>query len=113
LLAEDDADVRRLPKTVLKESGYTVITALDGEDPVSKFKENRGQVQLVILDVAMPRKTGKEAYVEIIKIKLKTKALFTSGYIDYSIDNNRPVEGGVDILAKPNTLASGKNTRGT
>ena len=62
LLAEDDADVRTFTKSVLEEFGYTVIEAGNGEDAVKRFIENKDKVQLLLLDVIMPKKNGKEVY---------------------------------------------------
>jgi signal transduction histidine kinase len=65
LLAEDEANVRRFVKTVLEEFGYTVIEAVDGEDAINKFQQNKEKIHLIILDVIMPRKSGREAYENI------------------------------------------------
>ncbi len=65
LIAEDDAPVRTLMKEVLGQYGYTVIEAVDGEDAVSRFTENRDRIQLLILDFILPKINGKEVYDEI------------------------------------------------
>jgi signal transduction histidine kinase/CheY-like chemotaxis protein len=80
LVAEDDADVRQLTRMVLENFGYTVIEALDGEDAVLQFTGHQDMIQLLLLDVIMPRKNGKEAFEEIRKIKPDVKVIFTSGY---------------------------------
>ena len=80
LVAEDDADVRLLTRTVLENFGYTVIEAMDGEDAVRQFMSHQDVIQLLLLDVIMPRKNGKEACEEIRKIRPDIKVIFTSGY---------------------------------
>jgi PAS domain S-box-containing protein len=80
LVAEDDADVRLLTRTVLENFGYTVIEAVDGEDAVRQFTSRQDVIQLLLLDVIMPRKNGKEACEEIRKSKPDVKVIFTSGY---------------------------------
>jgi PAS domain S-box-containing protein len=80
LVAEDDADVRKLTRTVLENFGYTVIEAIDGEDAVRQFTLHQAVIQLLLLDVIMPRKNGKEAWEEIRKIRPEVKVVFTSGY---------------------------------
>ncbi len=80
LVAEDDADVRQLTRTVLENFGYTVIEAMDGEDAVRQFTSHQDMIQLLLLDVIMPRKNGKQASEEIRKIKPEVKVIFTSGY---------------------------------
>jgi len=93
LVAEDNTEVRQLTKEVLEESGYTVLEARDGWDAIEKFTQNKDTINLVILDVVMPKKNGKEAYNEIRKIREDVKALFTSGYtgdivLGKGIENN-------------------------
>ena len=93
LVAEDNTEVRQLTKEVLEESGYTVLEARDGWDAIEKFAQNKDTINLVILDVVMPKKNGKEAYNEIRKIREDVKALFTSGYtgdivLGKGIENN-------------------------
>lgn len=68
LLAEDDETVKKLIRTMLEGFGYKVIEAADGEDAVNKFIENRDNIRLLILDVVMPKKNGKEVYEEIRKV---------------------------------------------
>ena len=80
LVAEDDITIRQLTKTILGEFGYAVIEAVDGEDAVQKFRENKEVIQLVILDVVMPKKNGKEARDLIAALKPDVKVLYISGY---------------------------------
>ena len=67
LVAEDDQAVRKLTMNVLERFGYKVIAAEDGEEAIKKFKENKKEIQLLLLDVIMPKKNGKEVYEEIKK----------------------------------------------
>lgn len=100
LLAEDDEAVRELIRVVLDRFGYKVIGAVDGEDAVIKFKENR-DIELVILDVIMPKKDGKTAYQDMKKVRPEIKAIFTSGYSTDIIDEKGVLEEGVNFIPKP------------
>ncbi len=80
LVAEDDEAVRKLVASMLEQFGYTVIQAVNGEDAVNKFMKNRGKVQLLLLDVIMPKKSGKEVLEKIRIFSPDIKALFLSGY---------------------------------
>ena len=80
LIAEDDTAARYLTKQVLETYGYQVIEAIDGEDAITKFIENKDEIHLVILDVIMPKMNGKEACEKILQLKSDMKCLFTSGY---------------------------------
>jgi len=80
LLAEDNPAVRNLVKEVLTASGYSVIEVANGEDAIHAFAEQKDAVTLMILDVVMPKKNGKEVYEEIKKTCPDIKVLFMSGY---------------------------------
>jgi len=101
LVAEDDSGVRGFVKSILEEYGYKVIEAVDGNDAIKKFIENKDKIDFLVLDVVMPNKNGKEAYEEIRKIKSDIKALFTSGYTADIIYNKGFVEEGFNFISKP------------
>ena len=101
LLAEDDASLRQLSRIVLESYGYTIITVEDGEEAITRYMENMEKIRLVILDMIMPKKSGKEAYSEIKKIKPDIKALFVSGYTIDVINKKELLDEGIDIILKP------------
>jgi two-component system cell cycle sensor histidine kinase/response regulator CckA len=80
LVAEDDDNVRNLTRAVLEGFGYTVIDAVDGEDALKKFREHEKDIQLLFMDILMPKKNGTEVYAAIKQDHPDVKALFTSGY---------------------------------
>ena len=101
LVAEDDAALRELSRIVLESFGYTVITAEDGEEAITQFLENRERINLVLLDMVMPKKSGKEICEAIRNVSPKMKILFTSGYTMEIVSNKKLQEGGVDFIQKP------------
>jgi PAS domain S-box-containing protein len=104
LVAEDDVTIRQLTVTVLREFGYTVIEAVDGEDAVRKFSENREKINMLVLDVIMPRKDGKSVYDEVRKMMPGMKALFISGYTADMIQKKGILEEGLHFVPKPVSL---------
>ncbi len=54
--------MRNLLKEVLSNTGYHIIEAVDGDDAVKVFNKNKDNIQLLVLDVIMPKKNGKEEY---------------------------------------------------
>jgi CheY-like chemotaxis protein len=104
LLAEDNQVVRTLTRDALTEFGYTVIEAADGEEALQKFKESIDTIQLLIVDVIMPRKKGREVYEEARKIKPGIKSLFTSGYPADIIHKQGVLEAGLNFIQKPSSL---------
>ncbi len=103
LVAEDSAELRTLTKIALEEFGYRVIEAVNGEDAVIKFMEHRDEIELLILDVIMPRKNGREAYSEIAKEAPGVKVIFTSGYTEDIIDKKLLGKRGLHFVSKPVT----------
>ncbi len=101
LIAEDDRDIRKLLKTLLSVAGYRVIDAANGSEAVDLFTKNSHRVQLVLLDVVMPIKSGKEAYLEIAKIKPGVKALFLTGYDKNIIQDEELIRKGIEVIMKP------------
>jgi two-component system cell cycle sensor histidine kinase/response regulator CckA len=101
LFAEDDESVRRMTVSILQNFGYEVIVAVDGEDAVNTFLENRERIKLLLFDLVMPKKTGKEAYDEIRQIKPDIKVIFVSGYAPEIIQQKEMVDGNMSITCKP------------
>jgi len=103
LVAEDDEAVRTLTSHILQEAGYAVIEAVDGDDAINKFMENRDSIKLAMLDVVMPKKSGKEVCDAIRKIKSDIRILLTSGYTADIISTRGITEEGLEFISKPIT----------
>ena len=101
LIVEDNPDVRGLVTEVLQERGYTTLEAADGEGAVRVFMENNDKIDLVIIDVVLPKKNGREVYEEIIKTNPNIKTLFTSGHTDDIILEKGIEDGSFEFIAKP------------
>ena len=101
LIAEDDADVRKFTKHILEEFGYKVIEAVDGEDAINKFLQNKDKVHLLVFDLIMPKKSGKDAYKEIKKLRPDMKALFMSGYSKDVLAKEGILEEELHFILKP------------
>jgi PAS domain S-box-containing protein len=101
LIGEDNASVRQLAKEVLEQFGYSVIEARDGEDAIGKFEQSANNIDLVILDVVMPKKNGREVYEAIKKIKPQIKVFFMSGYTADILSDKGMHEEKLDYTPKP------------
>ena len=100
LVAEDNPGVRSLITRILTQYGYRIVEASDGEEAISKFKEEPN-IDLLILDSVMPKKGGQEAYDEISRIRPDIKVLFTSGYTR-DVILQKGMEGKeFDLILKP------------
>lgn len=101
LVAEDNYGLRKLMEEMLTRKGYTVVEAKDGEDALWRFMENQDKIDLLILDVVMPRKNGKEVYEDIRKVKPGVKVLFTSGYTGDILFDKGVKDELYDFIPKP------------
>ena len=100
LLAEDEEPVRNLAERALKELGYKVLVARNGEEAIDVFRQN-GDIVLVVSDVIMPKKGGKEACEEMRKANPNLKVIFMSGYTANAIHDSFVLIAGVPFLPKP------------
>lgn len=101
LVAEDEPSLRKLATRILEAFGYRVIAAEDGENAITKFTENRERINLLLLDMIMPKKNGKEVAEAIRKVSPDIKVLFASGYTMDVIKANDLIESGFDFIHKP------------
>ena len=85
LVVEDEDSVRQLCTELLEIFGYNTITASDGLEGVEMFKANQNRIDLVLLDLLMPRMNGIEAYAEFIKMKPDIKVLISSGFTEEAL----------------------------
>ncbi|HOI15656.1 MAG TPA: ATP-binding protein [Geobacteraceae bacterium] len=103
LLAEDDDEVRKFNAGLLREFGYEVEEAIDGVDAVQRFLQRKDAVDLVMLDVVMPKMNGKDVYDRLKRIRPDVKVLFTSGYTPETISKKGILEENHHFLEKPHT----------
>lgn len=101
LVVEDDAQVRLLATTSLRERGYTVLEAVNGAEALVTLDSNE-HIDLVLTDMVMPGTlTGKDVAEHALGVRPSVKVLFTSGYADASVMRNGLVQAGARFLSKP------------
>ena len=105
LVAEDERPLRNLLLLSLEELGYEVLTAADGEEATRVFEANRSRIDLVILDVVMPRLGGPEALARMRVIEPSLRAILTTGHApDTAFLSELAEAGALTILPKPFAL---------
>ncbi len=99
ILVVDDEDVmRKTGQLMLEKIGYSVITANDGEEALTKYEDNSDIISLVILDMLMPKMDGAECLAKIRTISPSQPVIFASGY---SKDKNSEIPEADGFLKKP------------
>jgi len=101
LIAEDDQMVAALVQEILSSHGYRVITAVDGQEAVDTFAQQRDTIRLVIMDLVMPRLNGKLAADRIQELAPDIPVLFTSGYTMDTIESRDAMVEEGTLLMKP------------
>lgn len=101
LLADDEKMIRDICASALQEAGYEVLVAKDGEEVVSLFEANANRIDLLLLDVLMPKKNGRVAYEEIKCKRPDIKALFLSGYSQDLLMEHGNLLNGYVFVSKP------------
>jgi len=101
LVVEDDVTVRSLVPLMLRQEGYIVLVASDGEEALRMFQNHDGRIDLVITDVIMPKMNGPELADSLTQLKPNLKVLFTSGYTSNIIVHHGVLNPGVAFLEKP------------
>ncbi len=99
LIADDEPVVSEMAARTLSGYGYTVLRASDGEEALRVFEANRGQVNIMLLDLVMPRLGGLEVYARLKSKEPDVKFLLMSGYSPELVKGI--IEAGLDFLAKP------------
>lgn len=101
LIAEDDATVLALTEHTLREAGYTVRVASDGDEALQLFKKHADEIDLAVFDVMMPRLSGKDAMKAILKVRPGLPHLFVSGYSGSAVNPEITKGEKSSMLAKP------------
>jgi hypothetical protein len=101
LLVEDDEMVRHLVRETLVREGYRILDAADPIDARRISETFRGQIQLLITDVVMPKVSGRELAEMLAHGRPEMKILYMSGYTDSAVLNSGIFHKEVAFLQKP------------
>ena len=101
LLVEDDERVRKLALVTLERFGYTVLTAISGEDALRVARDHRGVPDLLLTDVVIPDFSGPELAERIRVLYPEVRVLFMSGYTDDAVIRLGLLHGTVSFIQKP------------
>jgi CheY-like chemotaxis protein len=104
MVVEDDRIVLNLVERILKERGYKVLCASNGEEALGLARQIGCDLDILVTDVVMPGLNGRELHGKIKELCPDTKVLFMSGYTDNVIIHKGFVDEGVKFLQKPFTV---------
>jgi two-component system, cell cycle sensor histidine kinase and response regulator CckA len=102
LVAEDEAVIREYMASTLKELGYHVVKAADGEEALRiSEKPLTGKINLLLTDIVMPKMSGKELAYRMGKLLPQTKVIFCSAYPEKLAVSNGMIDPTIPFLQKP------------
>ena len=101
LVVDDEAGVRDLARTVLENSGFTVLTAQDGAAAIRVFQQHAGEVTAILLDLTMPAMNGEGTAAELQRIRAGVPIVISSGYSEQEVAGRFAGRGLAGFLQKP------------
>lgn len=104
LLVEDETFVREVTAEILIAAGYKVLKARSAVEAVREFRQHKGEVALLLVDVVLPGKNGRDMAQELMREEPKLKTVFISGYPENTPDEG-PLRNTI-YLSKPFSLGS-------
>src|SRR5262249_16751855 len=108
LLVDDEAMILNLGRTILQRHGYHVLLAEDGVEALEVYQRERGRIDLVVLDLTMPRLSGPGPLGELRQVDAGVRVLLASGYSAEQLtdDQRQNVLGFISKPYRPQELAS-------
>jgi len=113
LIAEDNVNTTKLYYKIFRSRGHQVVITSNGKECVSMF---RGEIisdddpvfpfDVVILDYAMPLKSGVEVAKEILELNPNQRIIFISAYPNKMLSEYKDAEKAIEFLSKPFTLTA-------
>jgi CheY-like chemotaxis protein len=101
LLVEDEEALRGLTRSLLEDSGYTVLEAGLPEAAIEIALRHAGPIHLLLSDMVMPGMTGRDLAAALAPIRPETKVVYMSGYTGFT--HSGLADSEITLLAKPFT----------
>lgn len=104
LIVDDHENIWDFLIEALQSLGYNVLLAENGLDAVEIYASNPGIVDMVLLDMIMPKSGGHEAFYRIKEINPDAKILLSSGFVSEEEVQQLLHDGACGFLPKPHRL---------
>lgn len=98
LIVEDEHVVCTIAAEILKSFGYSVLTAFNGEDGLKLYQTNRDKIDAILLDLTMPKMSGKEFLELIVTMNPEIKVIIASGHSEEEMQKYTNAKG---YISKP------------
>lgn len=102
-VVEDDSAVREYLKYTLTSSGFTLYLSDSPQDAEKQFSLHMDEIDILLTDVLLPKKSGREMAEELLLLKPEMKVIFMSGYADDIFKAGEIADQNIRFLQKPFT----------
>lgn len=103
LVVDDDRDVLEITAEVVRAIGYQVVSADGAESGEQAYRNHPGRIDLALLDVVMPGRTGPELARRLREIDPDLPVVYVTGYLPDSCEGLQ-CNDHTGVLTKPYTL---------
>jgi DNA-binding response OmpR family regulator len=91
----------RLLRDLLQQSGYRVLTAMDGEKAIDLFRASSGKIDMVLLDLNLPKANGAEVVRALLRERPGVHIILASGYLEPDVKQELLDIGVKEYIQKP------------
>ena len=106
MVVDDEPSLRVLLRLALGRRGYSVVEAADGIDALELFRDRKGEIDLVVLDIVMPRLGGHATFERLKEMDPGVRVLFATGYGLDDESEQLLGSGALGIIRKPYDLST-------
>jgi len=103
LIADDEPAVLNVARSMASALGWRTMVASNGDEALKVFREQARQIQVVLLDLRMPKGDGAATFAEMRRIDPQARIVVMTG--DPESISETPMRGPAAILPKPFHLA--------
>ena len=104
LLVEDEPMILEMTTKMLQGLGYNILSASTPDEAVRLAQEHAGEINLLMTDVVMPGRNGRELAKNLSSLYPDLKVIFMSGYTANVIEHHGVLDQGVNFIQKPFTM---------
>jgi PAS domain S-box-containing protein len=101
LLVDDEPMVRDIGNEILRSYGYQVVLACDGLEALEIYESRGADIDLVVLDLLMPKLGGKDTLTGLKKLDPAIKVIICSGYGSRKNGLQQMMASGINVVQKP------------
>jgi two-component system cell cycle sensor histidine kinase/response regulator CckA len=104
LVVDDEESVRRLAGRMIERAGASAVMACDGAEAVAVYRERGDAIDVVLLDLTMPRLDGVATLQELQRLDPDVRVVLTSGFSEVEATDRFAGSGMAGFVQKPYTV---------